>query len=240
MVYSGNPGRALMFCTVCGAICTLLGGPAGALSDKELQTDWAQLGHYAAANETVAAPKSSEDRVVFYGDSITEGWKISESFPGKPYINRGISGQTTPQMLVRFRQDVLNLKPKLVVILAGTNDLAQNTGVETLEQIEGYLTSMCELARANKIRVVLASVLPVLDYPWSPGLVPGPKVAALNAWLQKYATENKLVYLDYFTAMSDANKAIRPGLSSDGVHPTPEGYAVMAPLAQKAITEALK
>jgi lysophospholipase L1-like esterase len=207
--------------------------------DTQIRSDWAQLGRYAAANAKLPSP-ASDARVVFFGDSITEGWSLTQSFPSKPYVNRGISGQTTPQMLVRFRQDVLNLQPRAVVILAGTNDIAQNTGAESLEQIEGYLTSMCELARANNVRVVLASVLPVLDYPWRPGLRPGPKVTALNTWLRDYAQKNKLVYLDYFSAMADANHAMRPELSEDGVHPNAAGYAVMTPLAANAIADALK
>lgn len=152
--------------TACGAICFLLVLSAFAASDAQHRTDWAQLGRYASANASLAAPTAHEKRVIFYGDSITDGWPLAKYFPGKPYINRGISGQTTPQMLVRFRQDVINLHPDAVVILAGTNDLAQNTGEESLEQIIGYITSICELAHANKIKVVVASVLPVLAYPW--------------------------------------------------------------------------
>jgi lysophospholipase L1-like esterase len=241
MLFSGKLGTALAVCAVCGAISTMCGGSqALALGDNELAADWAQLARYGAVNEKVAPPAASEERVVFFGDSITEGWKLEEFFPGKSYFNRGISGQTTPQMLVRFRQDVLNLKPRLVVILAGTNDIAGNTGPETLEQIEGYLTSMCELARANHVRVVLSSLLPVLDYPWRPGLKPVPKITALNGWLKDYAKENKLVYLDYFSAMADKSKGMAEGLADDGVHPTARGYAIMAPLAQKAIEAALK
>jgi len=232
---------ALKLCTVCGAMSILLAGaPAIADNDVKLHTDWAQLGSYLGANAELASPTSSEERVVFFGDSITEGWKLAQCFPGKPYVNRGISGQTTPQMLVRFRQDVLTLQPKAVVILAGTNDLAENTGRESLEQIEGYLTSICELARTNKVRVVLSSVLPVLDYPWRPGLEPGPKVEALNKWLRDYAQQNKLGYIDYFSAMSDASSAMKKELSEDGVHPNAAGYAIMTPLAEKAIEDALK
>ena len=236
MISPGRLGMALTYCVACGAISTLVAGtPAAALSDAELRADWAQLGRYAAENARLASP-----RVVFYGDSITEGWKLAEFFPGKLYVNRGISGQTTPQMLVRFRQDVVNLKPEAVVILAGTNDIAQNTGAETIEQIEGYLAGMCEIARANKIRVVLSSVLPVLDYQWRPGLSPVPKIAALNTWLQQYTQKNKIPYIDYYSSMADAHKAMKPGLSSDGVHPTAQGYALMSPLAERAIAEALK
>jgi lysophospholipase L1-like esterase len=226
--------------TACAAICYLLGLPAFAASDAQHRTDWAQLGRYASANATLPAPTAHEKRVVFYGDSITDGWPLAKYFPGKPYINRGISGQTTPQMLVRFRQDVINLHPNAVVILAGTNDLAQNTGEESLEQIIGYITSICELAHANKIKVVVASVLPVLSYPWRPGLQPATQVAALNEQLRDYARKNKLVYLDYYSAMVDSNLAMKPALSKDGVHPNAAGYAIMAPLAEKAIGKALR
>jgi lysophospholipase L1-like esterase len=161
-------------------------------------------------------------------------------FPGKPYIGRGISSQTTPQMLVRFRQDVVALKPAVVVILAGTNDIAGNTGPSTLEMIEDNLMSMTELARANRIRVVLSSVLPVYDYPWRPGLQPAPKIMALNAWMKAYAARAGVVYLDYFSAMADERQGLKGDLTRDGVHPTEAGYRVMAPLAEKAIAEALR
>jgi len=177
---------------------------------------------------------------VFYGDSITQGWDLAKSFPGKPYVNRGISGQTTPQMLVRFRQDVIALKPQVVVILAGTNDIAQNTGPETLEQIEDNFASMAELARANNIRVVLSSITPVYDYPWRAGMEPVEKIRALNDWLRSYAAAHGDMYLDYFSAMQDARHGLPPALSPDGVHPNAAGYAVMAPLAEKAIGEAEK
>jgi acyl-CoA thioesterase I len=211
--------------------------------DRQLKEDWPWLGHFKDANAKLAPPAAGENRVVFMGDSITEGWKIEGpegSFPGKPYINRGISGQTTPQMVLRFRQDVIDLKPKVVVILAGTNDIAGNTGVETLEQIEGYLESMAELAAANHIRVVLCSILPAYDYPWDPGLTPAPKIVALNAWLRAYAAEHGHVYVDYHAAMKDARDGLPASLSGDGVHPNPAGYAVMAPLAEAGIEMALK
>jgi len=186
-----------------------------------------------------AAP--GENRVVFMGNSITEGWapRFDSLFPGKPYIGRGISGQTTPQMLVRFRQDVIALKPAVVVILAGTNDIAGNTGPSTLEMIEDNLMSMTELARANGIRVVLSSVLPVFDYPWKRGLEPAPKIVALNAWIKSYAARVGAVYLDYHSAMADERKGLRADLTTDGVHPTEAGYRVMAPLAERAIAQAL-
>lgn len=176
------------------------------------------------------------------GNSITEGWAASFSklFPGKPYIGRGISGQTTPQMLVRFRQDVIALKPKVVVILGGTNDIAGNTGPSTLEMIEDNLASMTEVAQANRIRVVLVSVLPVFDYPWRRGLEPAPKIVALNAWLKQYAAKAGAVYLDLHGAMKDARDGMKPELASDGVHPNATGFALMSPLTEQAIAEALR
>ena len=204
--------------------------------------DWPNLAKYAAANLQVSAPAPTETRVVFMGDSITEGWNAANGgfFPNKPYLNRGISGQTTPQMLIRFRSDVVALKPKVVVILAGTNDIAGNTGPITLAAIEDNFMSMCDIAKANHIRVVLASVTPVFDYPWKPGLEPVPKISALNAWLKDYAAKNNFVYLDYFSAMVDpATQGMKASLASDGVHPTKTGYAIMAPLAEKAIALAM-
>ena len=176
------------------------------------------------------------------GNSITDAWAqyFDSMFPGKPYVGRGISGQTTPQMLVRFRQDVIALKPAVVVILAGTNDIAGNTGPSTLEMIEDNLASMTELAQANGIRVVLSSVLPVFDYPWKPGLEPAPKIVALNAWIRNYATAHGAIYLDYYTAVADERGGMRSNLSTDGVHPNEAGYRVMAPLAEQAIARALK
>jgi lysophospholipase L1-like esterase len=203
--------------------------------------DWPQLARYRDDNAKL--PAKEKGRVVFYGDSITDGWgriEGTEFFPGKPYVNRGISGQTTAQMLLRFRQDVIALKPEAVVILAGTNDIAGNTGPASLDMIEDNLRSMAELARANNIRVIFASVLPTSAYPWRPGYKPVTKVRALNDWIKQYASENKLVYLDYYTAMANAEGGLDASLARDGVHPTPAGYAVMAPLAQKAIDAALK
>src|SRR5579871_3033156 len=151
--------------------------------------DFGQLARYRDADAALGPPKAGESRVVFFGDSITDIWKLEENFPGKPYINRGIGGQTTPQMLVRFRQDVIDLQPKVVVILAGTNDIAGNTGPMTLEQTEDNIKSMAELAAANHIRVVLCSVLPAFDYPWQPGLQPAPKIDAINTWMKGYAAD---------------------------------------------------
>jgi uncharacterized protein (TIGR02246 family) len=207
-----------------------------------LQNDWANLAKYRDDNAKLAAPAPEERRVVFFGNSITEAWApfFPAMFPGKPYIGRGISGQTTPQMLVRFNQDVVALKPRVVVILAGTNDIAGNTGPSTLEMIEDNLRSMAEIAKANGIRVVLSSVLPVYDYPWRPGLEPAPKIVALNKWMKDYAAKSGAIYLDYHSAMADARQGMRAELASDGVHPNDAGYRVMAPLAEKAIAAALR
>ena len=214
--------------------------PAPALThEQQLLLDWPQLARYHGADMQIAAPAPEENRVVFYGDSITDGWNLADYFPGKPYINRGISGQTTPQMLVRFRQDVIALRPKVVVILAGTNDIAENTGPTTPEAIQNNFISMAELARANGIRVVLSSVLPAYDYPWRPGKQPVEKIAALNAWLKGYAAAKQIIYLDYFTAMQDERHGLPEKLSKDGVHPNPAGYAIMQPMAEQAIAAAL-
>lgn len=204
--------------------------------------DWPWLARFAADNAKVAPPAKGENRVVFMGNSITEGWLRTDSafFAGKPYINRGISGQTTPQMVLRFRQDVIDLHPKVVVILAGTNDIAGNTGPATLEQIMGNLANMAELAKAHNIKVVLSSVLPVYDYPWKPGLQPAEKIVTLNAMIKDYAAKNGCVYLDYWTAMADERKGLPKNLANDGVHPTMAGYKIMEPLAEKAIVQALK
>ncbi len=209
---------------------------------EQQRNDWAGLRRYHDANVALAAPAPGESRVVFYGNSITDVWAqyFSTMFPGKPYVGRGISGQTTPQMLVRFRQDVVALQPKVVVILAGTNDIAGNTGPSTLEMIEDNFMSMVQIAKAHRIRVVLSSVLPVYDYPWKPGLEPAPKIIALNAWLERYARETGEVYLDYHSAMADARGGLPPALARDGVHPTDAGYRLMAPLAERAIARALR
>ncbi len=203
--------------------------------------DWANTARFKDENAKLAQPAKGEKRVVFMGNSITEGWinTCPEFFAGRPYINRGISGQTTPQMLVRFRPDVINLKPALVVILAGTNDIAGNTGPSTLEMILDNLISMCELAKANKIKVVLSSVLPVFDYPWKPGLEPAPKIIKLNEMIKSYAEKNGIVYLDYFSATVDERQGLKKEYSGDGVHPNKLGYEVMAPLAEAAIKKAL-
>lgn len=210
--------------------------------------DWPNLARYAAANANLAAPAKDEDRVVFIGDSITDSWKLAEYFPGRTFVNRGISGQTTPQMLIRFRPDVIDLKPKVVVILAGTNDISGNTGPMTLDAIENNIRSMAELAVAHKIRVVLASVLPISDYNKNNQgnqivrsvARPPEKILALNKWMKEYAAANKLTYLDYFSATADDKGFLRADIANDGLHPNAEGYKIMAPLAEKAIVAALK
>ena len=210
-------------------------------SDQQLRTDWANLAKYRDANSRLTPPAKNENRVVFMGNSITEGWQryFPTMFAGKPYINRGIGGQTTPQMLVRFHPDVVALKPRVVVILAGTNDIAGNTGPSTLEMIEDNLASMAEIASANGIKVVLSSVLPVYDYPWKPGLEPAPKIIALNKWMKDYAKKHRAIYLDYHSAMADERGGMRSELASDGVHPTEAGYRVMARRASAPATRSV-
>ena len=209
--------------------------------EEQLRNDFPWLARFKEDDLALPAPAPGENRVVFMGDSITEGWHFNGPdgvFAGKPYINRGISGQTTPQMVLRFRQDVIALKPKVVVILAGTNDIAGNTGHMTLEQTEDNLASMADLATMNHIRVVLCSITPAYDYPWKPGLTPAPKILAINAWMRAYAADKGYVYVDYHTAMKDARDGLPPALSGDGVHPLPAGYAVMAPLVEAGIEKA--
>jgi lysophospholipase L1-like esterase len=211
-------------------------------AEERFHNDWANLARYAGENDALEPAKPGEKRVVFMGNSITEGWKRADSafFAGRPYFDRGISGQTTPQMLIRFRPDVIELKPTVVVILAGINDIAQNTGLMTLEQTFGNLVSMTELAKANGIKVVLCSVLPAYDFPWRPGLQPAEKVVKLNGMLKDYAAKNKIVYVDYFSIMSDERNGLKSALTYDGVHPTLAGYKVMEPLVEKGIAAALK
>ena len=203
--------------------------------------DWPNLERFRVENAALGRPANGESRVVFMGNSITQGWieKRPGFFAGRPYINRGINGQTTPQMLIRFRQDVIALQPKVVVILAGTNDIAGNTGPSTLEMIEDNLASMAELADANGIHVVLSSVLPVYDYPWKPGLKPAEKIVALNAWIKKYCEKKGFIYLDYYSSMVDERKGMKAALTYDGVHANLGGYKAMEPLVEAAIRKAL-
>jgi lysophospholipase L1-like esterase len=210
--------------------------------DERVLADWANLHRYADDNARLGLPASGEQRVVFMGNSITELWQTLDSsfFAGRPWVNRGISGQTTPQMLVRFRQDVIDLHPSVVVILGGVNDIAENTGPTTLDAIFGNITSMAELAKANGITVVLSSVLPASDFRWRPGLEPGPKIVALNAMIRQYAADHQLTYVDYYAGMVDGHEGLKPELTTDGVHPTLAGYRVMEPLVTSAIAAALR
>ncbi len=204
--------------------------------------DWPNLNRYKEANAKVPLPERGENRIVFMGDSITDGWKLAEYFPDKPYINRGISGQTTPQMLIRFRPDVIALKPRAVLILAGTNDIAGNTGPMTLEMIQNNYASMADLAKANGIKVIFASVLPIHDYgktKVSERRAPE-QILKLNEWLKSYCKANGHTYLDYFSRVVDEKGMLKAELANDGLHPNAEGYKLMAPLAEAAIQQALK
>ncbi len=247
--------KSTILATALLSICTIGLAHAQADADKRRQdsirhaeyenrfhNDFANLERYKADNASVGLPKAGENRVVFMGNSITEGWGNSDPdfFKGKPYVNRGISGQTTPQMLLRFRPDVINLKPKVVVILAGTNDIAGNTGPTSEETIVGNIQSMALLAQHYGIKVVISSILPVYDYPWKRGLNPVPKIASINKSLKEFAESNKMIYLDYYSAMADEKKGMKADLSKDGVHPTIEGYKVMEPMVEAAIAKALK
>ena len=207
-------------------------------------SDFGQLARYREANATLAAPKPGERRVVFFGDSITDGWHLDQYFPGKGYINRGIGGQTTSQMLLRFREDVIGLRPAAVVILAGTNDIAGNTGPISLPDIEANFTSMAELAQANGVKMIVSSVTPVHNYtPQAQNffLQRDPaKILALNAWLKDYCARNGLIYVDYFSAMVDDRGLLRENLATDGLHPVDAGYRIMASLAEDAVERSLK
>lgn len=209
-----------------------------------LRDDFGELARYRDANAALQAPAPGESRVVFFGDSITDVWHLEEYFPGKPYINRGIGGQTTPQMLIRFRQDAVELRPKVVVILAGTNDIAGNTGPMRLEDIEANYVSMAEIARANNIRVVFSSVLPIHHYTPQAQIFFGQrspeKILALNRWLKKYVAGHvDCLYLDYFGAMVDERGLLKRELADDGLHPNAAGYKVMARLVEAAILRSL-
>ena len=216
-----------------------LPGAAQTLANQLL--DWNQLGRYHADNEKLKTQPRDAQRVVFMGDSITDGWKLNQYFPGKPYVNRGISGQTTPQMLARMFEDVINLEPAAIIILAGTNDIARNTGPETLAMVEENFQAMAELAQVHKIRVILCALTPVSDY--------GPKkmtegrppadILKLNAWLKDYAARTHAVYADYFGALVDDKGMLKDGFSRDGLHPNDKGYGLMAPVAAAAIQQAL-
>jgi len=204
--------------------------------------DWANLNRYKNENSALVAPQNNENRIVFMGNSITEAWATYDSlfFKENPYINRGISGQTTPQMLLRFKADVIDLKPKTVVLLAGTNDLAENTGPTTFDAIMNNIISMVQLAKVNGIKVVLSSILPAYDYPWKKGLYPNEKIPALNKLIKTYADDNSIIYLDYFSAMIDEKNGLIDDYTYDGVHPNKKGYNIMKPLVKDAIEKTLK
>jgi len=211
-------------------------------SEKKLvEQDWPNLKYYRSKNLKLGSPSKSENRVVFMGNSITEGWSTlqPEFFESKSYINRGISGQTTPQMLIRFRQDVIDLKPKLVLILAGINDIAGNTGPSNVTMITNNIISMAQLAKSNKIKVIICSILPAKDFPWNPGMNPPPKILNVNQILRSYALANGMVYLDYYSLMVDESNALIDEYGSDGVHPNKEGYKVMSLLAEQEINRIL-
>jgi lysophospholipase L1-like esterase len=204
--------------------------------------DWNQLGRYHADNEKLKAQPAEPGRVVFLGDSITDGWKLATYFPGKPYVNRGISGQVTSQLLVRMMEDVINLKPSALMIFAGTNDIARNNGPQTLAQIAGNFQMMTELAQAHGIRVILCSVTPVSDYgprPMTTGRPPA-DILRLNTWLKDYAVKSGATYADFFSTVVDDNGALKEGISRDGLHPNDKGYELMAPVIAGAIDKALK
>lgn len=211
-------------------------------SSKINAQDWPNLEKYKKANAALPTPEKHENRVVFMGNSITEMWKDAhpDFFKDHPYVNRGINGQTTPQMLLRFRQDVIDLNPKVVVILAGTNDIAGNTGPMTLEQIRDNILSMVELAKMNGIEPIVCSVLPAFDYPWRPGLEPNIKIPKLNNMLKTMAKEKGVLYLDYFTEMTDERNGLPPKLTTDEVHVTKAGYEIMEEMVNEAINKVLE
>ena len=220
----------------------------GVISNDARLRDWPQLARYRDLNRELAAPAPGETRVVFMGDSITDNWqqpRFGGFFPGKTYVDRGISGQTTPQMLIRFRPDVVELSPKVVVILAGTNDIAGNTGPMTNEDIERNIQSMADLAKAHDIKVVLSSIMPTSAYHTQPNGTPQTtqrpmdRIKAINTWMKDYADRNGHVYLDYFSAMVDSTGVMKAELTGDDLHPTIDGYKIMAPLAEAAIQKAL-
>ena len=240
------PVQAPPSAATCPEMATAL---QGLMRNDARLRDWAQLARYREANEALPSASAADKRVVFMGDSITDAWPVrfaSSFFPGKPYVGRGISGQTTPQMLIRFRPDVIALKPRAVVILAGTNDIAGNTGPMTNEEIQGNLQSMAELAKANGIKVIFASITPTSAYHVSPTgppqtvLRPMARIIAVNDWMKKYAAANGHIYVDYFSPMLDASGVMKSELTNDDLHPNAAGYEIMAPLAQAAIDKALR
>jgi len=250
---AGSAGISLLFSLAALAQQSALSIPSTGFAGLDqyresrvaIYTDaFGELARYREANAALGTPAAGEKRAVFVGDSITDYWKLQDYFPGKPYINRGIDGQTTPQMLVRFRQDVINLHPQVVVVLAGTNDIAGVTGPTRNEDIEANYASMADLARAHGIRMVFSSILPVHNYTQdakeSFELRPRERILALNAWLKDYCAKNSLVYLDYFSAVVDDKGMLKKNLADDGLHPNDAGYKIMVPLAEKAIQKALQ
>ena len=211
------------------------------MGEKTQAQDWANLTKYQKENANLKKPVAGQKRIVFLGDSITEFWTSvnPEFFSAKPYINRGISGQTSPQMLLRFRADVIALNPSAVILLAGINDIAGNTGPSTIEMITDNIFSIAELAKANHIQVILCSVLPAYDFYWNPNSFPSEKIITLNAMIQKYANANGILYIDYYSAMVDDQKGLKAAYSNDGVHPNKNGYEIMNPLAEVAIEKVL-
>jgi lysophospholipase L1-like esterase len=237
----------LSICIFSAVAESIYGAENSAKTDTMLERDWAGLEHYRLANSKTEPPLKGENRVVFFGDSITEFWNLSDYFPGMPYINRGVGGQTTSQMLIRFRPDVIALRPRAVVILAGTNDIHRNHNGAILNVVRDNLSSMVELAQVHSIRVVLASLLPVNNHsngkdgkPILQTIKRRPEnIKILNEWIKKYANENRLAYLDYYNTMVDKQDILRPELSFDGLHPNKDGYKIMARLAEQAITSSL-
>ncbi len=209
---------------------------------RSMLADWPNLARYRAEDAALPPAAPGVQRVVFFGASVIDRWgrRVGVFFPGEPYINRGISGQTMPQMLIRFQQDVVHLHPAAVIVLAGANDIAGNTGPSTPQMIEDNFVSMAAIAKQSGIKMVIASILPAAAFPWRPGIKPAEQIRQLNQWLKDFCAREGLVYLDYYSSMVDGQGGMRPGLSSDGVHPTVEGYAIMAPLAEAAIKQALK
>jgi lysophospholipase L1-like esterase len=225
-----------------GVLIALLIAPGAMGQNDQSRTDWANVNRYASENRALKPPSNDEPRIVFMGNSITEGWQDADSsfFADNAYIDRGISGQTTSQMLVRFRPDVIALQPAVVVILAGTNDIAENTGPISLDDILGNIVSMVQLAQMNNISVVLSSVLPAYDFPWRPGLQPADKIIQLNAMIRSYCAAQGMVFVDYYSPMVDEKKGLDRKLSDDGVHPNLAGYKIMEPLVRNAIQRALE
>lgn len=228
-----------LLCTAAGVPAMLPAGTAASPEEERLHSDWPYLARYRDQNRELKASGSRID-AVFLGDSITEGWlQKAPAFFSAGRICRGISGQTTPQLLLRFRQDVIDLRPRAVHIMAGTNDIAGNTGPSTLEMIQDNLLGMTEIALANRVQLIFASIPPASDFPWRPGVDTITPIGAMNAWLKGHAARTRATYADYFAVLSDGQGAMRDGLAFDHVHPTEAGYAAMRPVAEAALRRAL-